>query len=44
LVLKDAIRFGLVISVIFAVGIFISWWSTRRSILRYIKMKLDDLY
>jgi len=44
LVLKDAIRFGIVILIIFGVGIFISWWSTRRSILRYIKMKLDDLY
>jgi len=44
LVLKDAIRFGMVVLAILAVGILISWWSTRRSILRYIKMKLDDLY
>jgi len=44
LVLKDALRFGIVVLVIFSVGIFISWWSTRRSVLRYIKMKLDDLY
>jgi len=44
LVLKDAIRFGIVVLIIFGVGILISWYSTRRSVLRYIKMKLDDLY
>lgn len=44
LVLKDALRFGIVVIIIFSVGIFISWLSTRRSVLRYIKMKLDDLY
>lgn len=44
LVLKDAIRFGIVVLIIFIIGVFISWWSTRRSVLRYIKMKLDDLY
>lgn len=44
LVLKDAIRFGLVVLIVFGIGILISWYSTRRSILRYIKMKLDDLY
>jgi len=44
LALKDAIRFGVVVWIIFAIGVFISWWSTRRSVLRYIKTKLDDLF
>jgi cell division transport system permease protein len=26
------------------VGIGISWYSTHRSVLKYLKMKLDDLY
>jgi len=44
LILKDVIRFGLVCGFIVALGLFISWWSTRRSVLKYIKMKLDELY
>jgi cell division transport system permease protein len=26
------------------VGVGISWYSTHRSVLKYLKMKLDDLY
>lgn len=44
LILKDIVRFGLVCAVIISLGLFISWWSTRRSVLKYIKMKLDELY
>ncbi len=29
---------------IFLIGILISWWSTHRSVKKYIKMKLEDLY
>lgn len=43
-ILKDLIRFSIVCAVILALGLFISWWSTRRSVLKYIKMKLDELY
>ncbi len=43
-VLRDIIRFVIVAVLIFAVGIFISWWSTKRSVKKYLKMKLDDLY
>jgi cell division transport system permease protein len=32
--------FGLMI----VVGVLISWFSTQRSVLKYLKMKLDDLY
>jgi len=44
IILKDVLRFGLVCALILGLGLFISWWSTRRSVLKYIKMKLDDLY
>jgi len=44
LILKDVIRFALVCGFIIALGLLISWWSTRRSVLKYIKMKLDELY
>jgi len=43
-ILKDLIRFSIVCAVILALGLLISWWSTRRSVLKYIKMKLDELY
>ena len=26
------------------IGVIISWFSTQRSVLKYLKMKLDDLY
>lgn len=29
---------------IIVLGVGISWWSTHRSIMKYLKMKLDDLY
>jgi len=43
-ILKDVLRFGLICALILGLGLLISWWSTRRSVLKYIKMKLDELY
>jgi len=43
-VLRDLIRFVIVCALIIGLGILISWFSTRRSVSKYIKMKLDDLY
>ncbi len=31
-------------AIVLAVGAFVSWWSTRRNVNRYLKMRLDDLY
>jgi len=42
--LRDLLSFAIVCAVIIGLGILISWFSTRRSVSKYIKMKLDDLY
>ncbi|MBC8173443.1 MAG: hypothetical protein H7X71_05995 [Chitinophagales bacterium] len=34
----------LIIVTLLAVGILITWWSTRNAVHKYIKMKLDELY
>jgi len=43
-VFRDLLRFGLVSALLILLGLMISFWSTRRSVSKYIKMKLDDLY
>jgi len=42
--MKDLVRFGVVCLAIVLLGILISWWSTSRSVKKYLKMRLDDLY
>ncbi len=40
----DLINFGAVFIVIIAAGILITWFSTYRSVSKYLGLKLDDLY
>lgn len=42
--LRDGTNMAILIIGILVVGITISWVSTYRSVLKYLKMKLDDLY
>jgi cell division transport system permease protein len=42
--LRDSFNMALIISGIFILGITISLVSTHRSVLKYLQMKLDDLY
>jgi cell division transport system permease protein len=42
--LRDYMWLGIMFLVIIALGITISFFSTHRSVIKYLKMKLDDLY
>ena len=42
--LRDYTLLGVMFATIFVLGIGISFISTHRSVLKYLKMKLDDLY
>jgi cell division transport system permease protein len=42
--LRDGKNMAIIISGILTLGIVISYVSTSRSVLKYLKMKLDDLY
>ncbi len=42
--LEDLLRWGLLLLTLILLGMFISWFSTLRSVNRYLKMKLDELY
>ena len=42
--MKDLVTFTLILTGIIGLGVFISWFSTHRAVLKYLKMKLDDLY
>lgn len=42
--LRDPLAFGVLISGILILGILISFISTHRSVIKYLKMKLDNLY
>ena len=42
--LRDTTNMILIVSGILVLGITISWFSTHRSVLKYLQMKLDDLY
>lgn len=43
-VLHEAGKFVLLCIVVVLAGIAISWWSTRRSVVKYLQTRLDDLY
>lgn len=43
-ILYDPIRFVILGVVIVFIGIFISWWSTRTSVYKYLQLQLDELY
>ncbi len=42
--LRNYLMLGLLFGVMILLGIFISFVSTHRSVVKYLKMKLDDLY
>ena len=42
--LRDGVNMALIIAGILILGITISLLSTHRSVLKYLQMKLDDLY
>lgn len=42
--LKDLVNFGIVFIAVISIGVIISWASTQRSVAKYLRMKLDDLY
>jgi len=42
--LRDYTLLILLFVIIILLGIFISYFSTRRSVLKYLKLKLDELY
>jgi cell division transport system permease protein len=42
--LRDYTLLGILFTSIILMGIVISWFSTHRSVVKYLKMKLDDLY
>ncbi|HMO62166.1 MAG TPA: permease-like cell division protein FtsX [Ferruginibacter sp.] len=42
--LRDTSNMFIIIIGIIILGVSISWFSTQRSVLKYLKMKLDDLY
>lgn len=42
--IQDPLGIALIFLAVFAVGILISGWSTRRCVNKYLKMRLDDLY
>ncbi|PCH66959.1 MAG: cell division protein FtsX [Bacteroidetes bacterium] len=42
--IQDLQHFGLLFVFILAMGILISWWSTQIAVIKYLRMKLDDLY
>ncbi len=37
-------KFAALFAAVLLLGIGISWWSTQRSVSKYLRMKLDDLY
>jgi len=41
---QNPLEYLLIFSGIMMVGIFISYWSTRAAVRKYLKLKLDDLY
>ncbi len=41
---NDVKHYAFICGSIIIVGIFISWWSTRTAVTKYLKMKLEDLY
>lgn len=42
--MRDPLRLGLLAGGIIILGMLISFFSTHRSVIKYLKMKLDDLY
>lgn len=42
--LQDMEHFGLLFLFLLLIGLFISWWSTHIAVVKYLRMKLDDLY
>lgn len=41
---EDYYKFALLFVLILLIGLFISWWSTQRSVSKYLGMPLDELY
>ena len=44
LVIKELFTMGILLSSVFAIGIFLNLISTFMSVTRYLRMKIDDLY
>ncbi len=42
--LNQPVYFVVICVVITLVGVFISWWSTRTAVFKYLQMRFDDLY
>lgn len=38
------VGFGLLALILMAIGIIMTWWSTRRAVHKYVRMQLDQLY
>jgi cell division transport system permease protein len=36
--------FGILALILTGIGILMTWWSTRRAVHKYVRMRLDDLY
>ncbi|HRK25957.1 MAG TPA: permease-like cell division protein FtsX [Chitinophagales bacterium] len=43
-ILHDLLSFVLICIIITLLGVFISWWSTKTSVVKYLQMQLDELY
>jgi len=43
-VLHHPFSFVFLCAMVLLLGVFISWWSTKRSVIKYLQMRLDDLY
>jgi cell division transport system permease protein len=41
---EEYFKFAALFAGVLLAGILISWWSTQRSVSKYLKMKLDELY
>lgn len=42
--LNQPVYFVVICVVITLIGVFISWWSTRTAVFKYLQMRFDDLY
>jgi cell division transport system permease protein len=43
-ILHELLSFVLICLIITLIGIFMSWWSTKTSVLKYLQLQLDELY
>ncbi|OWY16296.1 cell division protein FtsX [Sphingobacteriales bacterium UPWRP_1] len=43
-ILHEPLQFVLICLLTLITGVFISWWSTKKSVIKYLQLPLDDLY